>query len=129
MASTTSYNHFPEIAERIKPFCQWVVKITADKVQGYAQEAAPVDTGFMRDHIYVSDWDGSDYDNSTLETLPEVRPGNDTTAIVGCAADYSIYVEMGTRFMPAQPFFYSAVELGRDFMEGELMKLEEELAV
>jgi HK97 gp10 family phage protein len=119
----TTFNHFPQIANNIKPGCQWVVKTTADQIQGYAKEAAPVDTHFMEEHIYVSDWDGTDYDNSSLETLPEVRPDNDTTAIVGCAAYYSIYVEMGTRYMPAQPFFYSAVELARYFFEEELTKV------
>jgi HK97 gp10 family phage protein len=123
------FNHFGEIADRIKPACQWAVKQTADQIQAYAQQAAPVDTGFLRDHIYVSDWDGSDYGVMEPHTLPEVKPADDTTAIVGCAADYSMYLEFGTRFMPAQPFFYSAVELASFFFEDELAKIEAALHV
>ncbi|SRR6266705_7127023 len=132
MAGT--FNHFAEIADRIKPFCQRAVKETANQVQGWAKSEAPYKTGFLRDHIYVSTWDGSDYGQGGPGApgsylLPEVKPDSDTSAIVGAAANYSIYLEFGTRYMPAQPYFYQAVELARPFFEGELSKLEAELAI
>jgi HK97 gp10 family phage protein len=54
------------------------------------QQTCPVDTGFLRDNIEES--------NSNANAIQ-----------VSSRADYSIYVEMGTRYMQAQPFFYPAV--------------------
>jgi HK97 gp10 family phage protein len=131
----TSYNHFGEIADRIKPFCQNVVKATAHEVQSGAKAGAAVDTGFMRENVYVATWEGSDYGTGGISApgksylLPEVKPDNDTTAIIGAAASHSIYQEMGTRFMPAHPFFYQAVWQARPFFESELAKLEAVLHV
>ncbi|SRR6266568_7184 len=130
----TGFNHFPQIAERIKPFCQRVVKETANQVQGWAKSEAPYKTGYLQGNIYKSDWESSDYGSGGIAgapgsyLLPEVKPSNDTSAIVGAAANYSGYLEFGTRYMPAQPYFYKAVELARPFFEGELGKLEAELA-
>ncbi len=132
--ATTGFNHFPQIADRIKPFCQRVVKETGRQVQGWAKSEAPYKTGFLQGNIYLADWEGSDYGGGgpppgDSYRLPEVKPDNDTSAIVGAAANYSIYLEFGTRYMPAHPYFYKAVDLARPFFEGELMKLEAELAV
>lgn len=49
------------------------------------QIRSPVDTGFMRSSITI-----------TSE--------GDWVRVIGPTADYSIFVEMGTRFTPAQPF-------------------------
>jgi len=84
----------------------------------------------MQENIYVSDMEGSDYGTGSIAPpgdsylLPEEKPPDDTSAIVGCAANYSIYLEMGTRFMPAQPFFYPARELARPFFDDELGKID-----
>lgn len=53
-----------------------------------AKQLAPVDTGFMRDHIKVVE------DNRGLSVVSE--------------APYSIYVEFGTVNSDAQPFFLPA---------------------
>jgi len=49
--------------------------------------------------------------------LPEVKPGDDMTAVVGAAADYSVFINYGTRYMPAQPFFDQGVETTRGEFE------------
>ncbi len=125
-----SFNHFPQIAARIKPAVQQIVKQTAQQVQGAAKSNAPYATGFLQSSIYVSDWEGSDYGQTgpppgDSYLLPEVQPDNDTTAIVGVAANYGIYQEMGTRFMGAQPYFYPAVDEGQGFFDAELSTFEE----
>lgn len=64
-------------------------------VEGQAKIKAPVDTGFLRNSIQVvsvTSWE----------------------AVVAAAAEYAIYQEMGTRFMPAHPFMRPALESNRE---------------
>jgi HK97 gp10 family phage protein len=56
-----------------------------------AQANAPVDTGFLRDSIQVAE-------------------ESDTSVTVVAEAEYAAFVEYGTRFMSAQPFFEPAIE-------------------
>ena len=62
--------------------------------------------------------------------LPEESPSEDGGSLVGVAANYAIYVEMGhhTRgggsWVPAQPFFYPAVEQGAEVFGEEGQNLE-----
>jgi HK97 gp10 family phage protein len=114
------FNHFPQIAARLKPACRQIVTnatlYTRDAVQG----GAAVRTGFMKGAVYAVTPDGNSTYGQVSPTekdsylLPEVRPDNDMTGIVGCAANYSIYVNYGTRFQAAQPFFEPGVEAGRN---------------
>lgn len=65
-----------------------------DSMVTLARELAPVDTGFMRDHI-----------------LPIGEATSDNLkAVVESQAEYSIFVEYGTVNMDAQPFFTPAFE-------------------
>lgn len=57
-----------------------------------ARSLAPVDTGYMRDHIRA------------------MKQGE--TAIVISAAPYSAFVEFGTRHQAAQPFIRPAIDEG-----------------
>ncbi len=66
----------------------------ATGIQGAAQSIAPVDSGFMRDHIFLHS-----------ENYPEVT--------VESEANYSGYVESGTVDSPAQPFMRPAYEQSR----------------
>jgi HK97 gp10 family phage protein len=57
--------------------------------------------------------------------LPEVPgPGDDQTAYVAVGANYGIYLEYGTHKMPAQPYFFQAVEDGITDLDDALSKLE-----
>ncbi len=73
------------IAQVHAKLVQW-----CNAVKTLAQAAAPVRTGYLRDHIYaeVNEWVGN----------------------VGSEATYSIFVEFGTRYMKAQPFLYQAIQ-------------------
>lgn len=67
------------------------VRTSAAEFTGYAQRNAPVDTGNLRRSIVMeSPQDGG------------------FTVEVTARADYSGYVEYGTRFMKAQPFMEPA---------------------
>lgn len=64
----------------------------AEQIVELAQSHAPVDTGYLRDHIHVIDGD---------------TPGS---KFVASDADYTLDVEFGTRNMPAQPFMRPAMD-------------------
>ncbi len=127
------FNHWAKLGAALKPECQMVIHETALEWQAEARALAAADTHFVEENIYVSDMEGSDYDTSTVEPpgdsylLPEETPRNDMEAVVGCAANYSEYVEMGTRFMSAQPFFYSAGDLAQAFFDVELGRVNSRL--
>jgi HK97 gp10 family phage protein len=65
----------------------------------------PVDTGFLR---------------STGQLDRE-----DTSPIVGYAADYASFVEFGTSRMSAQPYLRPAIDEHMDEIETEMMKVVE----
>jgi HK97 gp10 family phage protein len=64
-------------------------------VEGQAKLKAPVDTGFLRNSIQVGE-------------VTAVQ------AIVAVGAEYGLYQEMGTRFMPAHPYLRPALEGNRE---------------
>lgn len=64
-----------------------VVKTNATEFQQKAMRSAPVDTGFLRRSITLEMTDGG------------------LTARVYAYADYAVYLEFGTRYQPAQPYF------------------------
>ena len=67
-----------------------IVEILADTWVDTSQERAPVDTAFMKNNIVVSRLEG----------------GNTrATGEVDSRADYSGYVNGGTRYQPPRPFF------------------------
>lgn len=61
------------------------------RVEREAKILAPWDTGWMSNNIYS--------DKISLFTYEVVSP-----------TEYSIYVELGTRYQAAQPFFFIALE-------------------
>jgi HK97 gp10 family phage protein len=67
-----------------------LVEDVANLLVERAQQNAPVDTGFLRDNISVSESD-------------------DTHAVVTSDAEYSIFVEEGTSKMSPQPFMQPAL--------------------
>jgi hypothetical protein len=113
-----SFNHFPQIAAKVKPAVQKIVTETAIGVEEDMRSHAPERTGFLASSIYsVTPGYGSTYGEALAPPgdsylLPEAQPD-----IVGVAANYGIYVELGTRFMAAQPYFYPAVEAGRAYLD------------
>jgi HK97 gp10 family phage protein len=68
------------------------VGLTAYEIEIRAKILAPVDTGFLRGSIQA-----------------DVKSGS-LTATVSVGVDYGRYVEEGTRFQNAQPYFEPAIE-------------------
>lgn len=75
----------------LAPLVRKCVQQACVDVQEKTQENAPERTGYLKKNIEVSIID-------------------DYTGEVTAAADYSEYVELGTRFMVPQPFMKPAVE-------------------
>jgi hypothetical protein len=139
MTETVVFNNFPKIAGFITTAIKQTVKKTAMDIQAVAAINAPKDTGFLASSIYTVTGTQSGYGKTTtisntgkrrhkkLDTtslLPEIPPPPDAyTAYVVVGASYGIYVEMGTRFMAAQPYFYPAVDFVQPLFEAELSKI------
>jgi len=104
----TLINRFPEMAQGLHQALQQAVKKVAFDVEAAAKGNAAVRTGFMKSAIYTVTADGSDYSAGGEHALPPVGAGDDLTAIIAAGAYYSIYVEMGTYKMAAEPFMTPA---------------------
>lgn len=108
------FNRFPEIAQQLHSQAGQVVRKTAFVIEGGAKTRAPVDTGFLKNSIYASTSEGSDYGGASGgKMLEEVKPANDQEAIIGVGAEYGEYVENGTVHMAAQPYLTPAAEAAR----------------
>jgi HK97 gp10 family phage protein len=121
------FNHFARIGAQLYEDLKNIVEVVADQIAQDAQDLAPVDTGFLRDSIYVAKFGSSTYaaagyvSSTGVYLLDEVAtPANEFTAYVAVGAPYAVYVEDGTRFMRAQPFFEPAIQWGLDLLQVEV---------
>jgi HK97 gp10 family phage protein len=126
------FNHLDALAKALTPAVQKIVTKTAMDIQASAASSAPVDTGFLRNSIYNVTPGASTYGQGASPThkgsslLPEVGPLEDnTSAYVAVGANYGVYLEYGTRHMPAQPYFYPAVDQASQPFIDAMSKLED----
>lgn len=81
-----------------------IIRNTALRVEKTAADNAPVDTGYLKQHIQSS---------STGQLSAQVTS----------SANYSIYLEKGTRRMAPQPFMQPALETEKIFLYQKLNNL------
>ena len=79
----------------------------AQSMESLAKQLAPVDTGYMKEHI----------------TQTKHASESDLSAQVESEADYSLFVEYGTVNMDAQPFFTPAFESARRQVNNNLKRV------
>lgn len=84
-----------------------VVRHNGAEMQAKAQQKAPVDTGYLKRSIGLEFTDGG--------MSAEVEP----------TADYAPYVELGTRFMEAQPYLGPAFNEQKEKFKKDMKKLVE----
>lgn len=84
-----AYNGIPSLRTRILFQTRAAANATADHIAEVARQGAPVRTGFLRDSIRAVGIE------------------------VSVGAFYGAWVNYGTRFMAAQPFWDQAVESGK----------------
>jgi len=128
------YNILPEVAERMLETLDQIIKKSAFDIQASAQSQAPVDTGFLKNSIYVETEKESTYGDAGgpmvegQELLPEVERPKKHQAVIAVGASYGLYVEMGSVHGPAQPYLTPAVEKVRPEYDKALALLEAKMA-
>lgn len=80
----------------IKARVAQVVAVAAHRIEARQKMLVPVDTGATKNSIAVTFEDGG------------------LVARIGPSTEYSIYIEAGTRHMPARPFVIPALEAEAD---------------
>jgi HK97 gp10 family phage protein len=88
-------NMTADLSQEIKSQVQAMLKKFGDDIASDAARLAPVRTGHLR---------------SSISAEPA---GADGTVTVRASAEYAAYVELGTRYMAAQPFLKPAVYTAR----------------
>ena len=128
------FDHFAEVAQAFHTAISQTVRKAAFDIQAAAASSAPVDTGFLRNSIYVVTHNESTYGQGAEPTkagsplLPaEPAPDDDWTAYIGVGANYGIYLELGTRFMPPKPYLAPAVEQVRPSFEEAFSRIEDKM--
>lgn len=117
MAAIKSFNNWDKVAQSIRPAEKAVIRKTA--LDGVANVKAmivandQIDTGFMLNSVYFVTSGQSTYRGGD-KALPQVaKPGSELEAWVAVGAEYAIYQEMGTAYMPGHPFFKPGMERTR----------------
>lgn len=105
MATKILYDGRAPVLAAVRGVVEKELAAVAFTIEAEAKKRAAVDTGFLRVSILA------------------VRRGP-LHWIIGVGAAYALFVEFGTRFTRAQPFFVPAIEVGR----GILRKLAEKRA-
>jgi HK97 gp10 family phage protein len=99
--------NFAALSERMRRNIAEVLNEGAESQVSLAKQLAPVDTGYMRDHI-------AQIEQASSESL---------RAVMESEADYSAFVEYGTVNMDAQPFFTPAFESARRQVNNSLRRV------
>jgi HK97 gp10 family phage protein len=102
------WNHIPEVRAAIHAGCAELAESTAHYLEGQAQMLAPVLKDPLRHPEAIPGF--------LKFSIHAVRTGVMRFRVV-VGADYGVYVEYGTRNMPAQPYLRPAAEDAREFMQ------------
>lgn len=131
------FNHFGEAAKAFHTAISQVVRKTAfdglANSQVVIRSNGQIKTGFMINSGYVVTHDESTYGNvqqpgEKQQLLPEIdKAENDLTAYWAFGALYSIFQEMGTRFLPARPFVAPGAEVTREPFEKSMSLIEDKM--
>lgn len=97
-------NKFKSQPAAIQREADAIVQNTALRVETRAKKMAPVDTGYLKQHI-------------------QAKKTGMLSAEVDSTANYSIYLEMGTRKMPPKPFMRPAMKQEEVFFFQKLQNL------
>lgn len=105
------------------------VRKTAFKIESDAKTFTPVDTGALRASIYTVTPRTSTYSSATasarglnpdFRATVEIQAKQELLAYVAVGASYGVFVEYGTRRMPARPFLTPAADMNKAFFNKEI---------
>lgn len=127
------FNHMAEAIALLEKAVQEAAGKAADDLADTARGLCRVESGFLQSTIYTvtSEHDtygqgvGSPPGDATLldEETPEAGE-----ALVGVAADYGAFVELGTRNMPPEPFLAPAAEAIASHLDDYFRGVEDAIA-
>jgi HK97 gp10 family phage protein len=151
VVANITYDRIDELRGALRREASAAVRKAAYDIEAAAKQAAPVDTGFLRNSIYTVTSQGSRYGGAQARAenrrsekyagtrrsrrlgkrvsvggrmLPEVDgPASDLDAIVAVGAGYGAYVELGTSRMAGRPFLGPAAEAVRPAFEAAMRRL------
>ena len=129
-----NFNNWFKVAAALKPAAAEVVKETAfdcqDAIAAQISANGQIDSGFMYSSVYNRTSDGSTYGQTGTPPgdsylLPEVEaPANDQEAYFAVGANYGIYQNYGTRYLPPRPFFEPGVERVQAGFDSKMATIE-----
>lgn len=93
------FNNFPKVKANMVSVAEQATAKAAQDMVAQMMTRVPVDTGFLKNSVQAQKVGAAHWR-------------------VTVGADYGVYVEFGTRFNQAQPFFYPSVaEVGPTFIQ------------
>jgi len=113
------FNDLPRLQGELRSLADKVIRKAAADIKARAQDKAPIDTGFLKNSIYMKTNRESGYaaaraeamkSNPEATMLPEVEDPGELSAIIAVGAEYGVYVEFGTNKAPARPYLTPATE-------------------
>jgi HK97 gp10 family phage protein len=119
-----------ELSDQMRTAFSQMVRKAAFDIQANAAQAAPVDTGFLKNSIYVVTSEGSTYGQGggKGDMAPEVDAvESPTEATIAVGASYGIYMEYGTAHSAAHPYMTPAVDKVQPLFEQAIGALESHL--
>jgi HK97 gp10 family phage protein len=128
---SNSFNNWEALANALEPACTEAVSDTARKgkehFRSQIQSNGQVRTGTMLNSVYASTPEGSDYHGGE-KMLPEEKPSSKTEAVIGVAAEYAIFNDMGTVHMSGKPIAAPAMDRTRQDFDAALEGVARKLA-
>ena len=94
-----------ELINNIDKSSESILEEGCNLIKAQAKQLSPVDDGDLKDSIDTK------FDNEKYKH----------TGYVYSDMDYAPFVELGTRFMPPQPFMYPAYQENKDFFKQRLI--------
>ena len=135
---TVRSNRTAQVIAQLTQGVNNAVTDSANDLATLASQLAPVRTGALRNSIYVNNGTNSNYTSSVatarslnrdLVPLEELDPefviplagqNSGNLAVVGVAADYGIFLELGTAFHAPQTFMLPAAEAVSDDFDNRM---------
>lgn len=128
------FNNWGKVAAALKPACAEVVKETAfdcqDAIAAQISANGQIDTGFMYSSVYNRTVDSSTYGNALTPPgdsylMDEVEaPASDQEAYFAVGANYGLYQNYGTRYLPPRPFWEPGIERVQAGLDSKMATIE-----
>ena len=122
------FNHLDDLQQQMRTAVGGLLRKAAFDTQAGAQSRVKVQTGNLKNSIYVVTADHSAPPGGIRDAVDEgISASDELEVYVAVAAAYGLYVEMGTSRAPAQPYLRPAFDAVRPSLIAALQSLEDRL--